>query len=122
MSIITSGDLNIYSNLELRDYIVELKHNIVFLEKSQQELSEALKSEPDDPDFTLAIEQNVETIGNKRLAIQKIEDHLIAVDPAFCLQYTESHVAPSTTHLPAMSESIPRVTEEYRETDPGIFL
>ena len=69
--------------LLVRATIDELASQVQHLERSQDELREALKETPDDEDFLLALRENDEVICTKNDRIAELEDDLYKLDVAF---------------------------------------
>lgn len=75
------------SKFELRDIIDALTNNIAHLERSQQELINALQVDPADSDFKLAYDENIEVIAKKYKARKELKDYLKDMDIAYYMQY-----------------------------------
>eukprot|EP01031_Cornospumella_fuschlensis_P036872 gene36872-44733_t len=84
--MISDAAIEKMSAIQIRDLIAEVNHQVFHLERSQRELEEALKDDPDDRDFKFAYFENVETIGLKKETIVKLETRLKDIDVARCME------------------------------------
>lgn len=68
---------------EIRLLIEECQHQVIFLQKSQESLQEALQEYPNDADFVDALAENSDIIKQKHTKIRKLQDCLIRTDAAY---------------------------------------
>jgi hypothetical protein len=68
---------------EIRMLIDENLHQIRHLERSQNELREALKETPDDADFIIAVAENDKIIAAKKHKVVELREILRHMDPAY---------------------------------------
>eukprot|EP01038_Epipyxis_sp_PR26KG_P005851 gene5851-8074_t len=93
-------DLMKMSHIELRDLIDEQTHKQKFLLKSQDELQLALENEPEDRDFQLAYQENLEIINLREEDIIKLKEYLFEIYPGYYEQ-VYLHQARSITQVSA---------------------
>jgi len=110
---------------QIRDILDELKSQIFHLERSQQELLDALDTFPGDEDFAEAYKENIDVIDSKKYNFQKILDHLEGLDPSFRRDQYElngksSTTTQSTTSGPALLESDDEEDEPLEANPPNI--
>ena len=68
---------------EVRLLIEENQHQIMFLQKSQESLGEAVLEFPDDSDFLEAIQENGNVIASKLKKIKMLQNTLHRIDAAY---------------------------------------
>lgn len=76
------GDDEKHAN-EVRLLIEENQHQVIFLQRSQESLEEAILEFPDDSDFLEAIEENCKVIASKHKKIRGLQNTLHRVDAAY---------------------------------------
>jgi hypothetical protein len=92
---------------EIRSLIDETIHQILFLEQSQQHLTDALLDVPDDEDFLLAFEENKEVILEKKKRVKRLEESLYQADAA----YREERAAEHRQRMAGREREAVRVSE-----------
>jgi hypothetical protein len=75
--------LDSLTSAEIRDIIEEYNNQIFHLERSQIELAEALKEDPEEAEFKLAYEENQEVIQNRKDLVEVMIKYLEETDPTF---------------------------------------
>jgi hypothetical protein len=75
--------LDSLTSAEIRDIIDEYNNQIFHLERSQIELVEALKEDPEEAEFKLAYEENQEVIQNRTALVEVMIKYLEETDPTF---------------------------------------
>ena len=67
----------------IRAQIEECQHQLIFLQKSQKSLYEAILEFPDDSDYIIAVEENNCVIEQKELRILNLHETLARTDMAY---------------------------------------
>lgn len=79
-------DLDSMSNHQIRSMLEEMMHQLRHLERSQEELLDAIQAcPPDEPDedFALAFWENSQVIERRKARYEEMSEHLKKVDPAY---------------------------------------
>lgn len=77
------GSLENLSTHDIRSWIEELEHQLVHLERSQQELLDAIQDSPNDEDFAEAFWENTRVIASKKAKIDELIAGLEELDPVY---------------------------------------
>jgi hypothetical protein len=73
----------IEENLQIRDDIDELVHQMEFLQKSQIEIKNFLQTNPEDDDFIVAFEENKTSLNKRYEKLLKLNKKLQNIDPTY---------------------------------------
>lgn len=92
------------SKFELRDIIDGITHEILHLERSQEELAFALEEDPADEDFKAAHQENVGAIASKEQRRKELKQYLREIDIAYYMQHYADPVQPPQSGLGATTE------------------
>ncbi len=100
----------ITNNLILRDLIVEKKHQLEYLLKTQKELKYLILLDPTDNDISTAYYENEVIISSKEKEIKELQDKLEEIDPAYAIERLNER------------NNQQNVEEEQKMSDNGIYL
>ena len=117
------------SKFELRDMITALTHQVGHLERSQVELMQALREDPNDADFKAAYLENISAISKRKSTIREFKAHLKDIDIAYYLEHYKevdeispaTVIAPASTRVTDSAESIQADTSTLSDQS-GVYL
>lgn len=119
-------------SIEIRSLIEELRNQIVHLEHSQNQLSEALSSFPEDQDYADALRENSLIVLRKKSKLAELETLLESIDPAFkaerdCIKRMISGVVDESTlsvnlRQDAKDSRAGQTFHQQQQLDKGIYL
>lgn len=95
--------------LLIRSEIDEMLNQLKHLERSQNELREAILRDGDDEEFRLALIENEQVIQNKNEKLSKLKEKLGQIDPAFRSEVAARERLPIQVNFSTQSNGLPQL-------------